>query len=140
MCSGSHFNVSTSAYYEALPSNCRGCYAVIILPMRTLYKVRNPKTYASGEYYQQRIDFKVVDGKEVYYVLETHGYFSDEEKHAVNIVKTLSPDEGFTSMREAHARLEEQIARRIKDGFVHSFIFDPLAEDGIGYEYLGEQK
>jgi hypothetical protein len=57
-----------------------------------------------------------------------------------NVVATLSPEEGYSSYEEALARYEQQVQRRIKDGFAHSFSIDPFKAQGdhIVYEFLGK--
>jgi hypothetical protein len=105
----------------------------------TLYKTKTPTTFEDGEYYQPKIDFEFIGDKRSYFVRETHGYWSDAEKRVVQVVKTYSPDEGYSTFREAEERYLQQVDRRIQDGFVHSFSLDPckVSGDYIVYEYLG---
>lgn len=92
----------------------------------------NPET----EYYQPRIEVEYRDGKQAFFVRETHGYFDDQQKRPANITVTLSPDEGFSTLAEAERRYEEQLRYRASNGFVHAFAFDPFSPDRSSYRVL----
>jgi hypothetical protein len=109
---------------------------------RTLYKAKKPTSFDDGEYYQPTIDFQFLNGKQQYFVRETHGYWNDNEKRVIHVLTTLSPEEGYSTFQEADQRYQQQLQKRVGDGFVHSFSLDPcrLSGDYISYEYLGDQK
>src|SRR5262249_2688699 len=94
--------------------------------VETLYKTNSPKTFAQGEYYQPRLDHEIRDGKDAYFVRETHGWFNDSIKKPANITKTLSPDEGFSTEKEAWERYNAQVQKRVSEGFEYSFTLDPF--------------
>jgi hypothetical protein len=106
----------------------------------TLYKTKTPTTFEDGEYYRPDFQIEFNGEKRAYFVRETHGFWNNTEKRVVQVVTTLSPDEGYATHLEAWARYEEQVQRRIKDGFVHSFSIDYYKSGGDGfiYEYLGK--
>jgi hypothetical protein len=106
----------------------------------TLYKTKTPTTFDDGEYYRPDFQMEFIGGKRVYFVRETHGFWNNTEKRVEHVVTTLSPEDGFTSYEEAFSRYEQQVARRVKDGFVHSFAIDfyKRAGEGFIYEYLGK--
>lgn len=88
------------------------------------------------EYYQPRIDRESHNGKDVYFVRETHGYFDDTQKKAANLTVTLNPEEGFATLNAAEARYDEQMRYRAETGFRHVFSFDPFSPDGTSYRIL----
>ncbi|MCU1304181.1 MAG: hypothetical protein JWQ87_4465 [Candidatus Sulfotelmatobacter sp.] len=57
----------------------------------------------------------------VYFVRELHGWWSEERKEPIHSLETLSPEEGYTKLEDAHARYDQQRTFRAKGGFVHSF-------------------
>jgi hypothetical protein len=90
----------------------------------TLYKIKNPGEVPAeqAEYYELFIDQKHdATGKAWYFVRELHGWWSEEQKRAINNLETLSPEEGFPNFEGARERYIEQRAFRAKGGFVHSF-------------------
>ena len=109
----------------------------------TLYRI-DPRGMSfaelpATEYYQPRIDREVINGKEVYFVRETHGYFDDQQKKVANCTFTLNPDEvaeGYPTWEEAEGRYEQQLRKRAKERFVHVFAFDPLTPTGLSYRLL----
>lgn len=106
----------------------------------TLYKTKTPTTFEDGEYYQPTLDFQFIGAERQWIVRETHGFWNNTEKRVEHVVTTLSPEDGYSSYEEALARYEQQVQRRVKDGFVHSFSIDPYKPQGehIVYEYLGK--
>jgi hypothetical protein len=106
----------------------------------TLYRTDELKDFPEGEYFQPRLEVEMVDGKEVFFVRETHAYFNNKLKVRRNEVTTFSPDEGYATRKEAQERYDQQIQRRVKDGFFHCFYFDPFKGDGVGYENLAKGK
>jgi hypothetical protein len=104
---------------------------------KTLYKTATPKVSVhDAEYYQPMVATAVVNGKQMYFVRETHGWFDDAEKRAVSVTETLFHQEGLESGMEAAKLFEQQMQHRINEGFAHSFSIDPYT--GIAYEYLGK--
>jgi hypothetical protein len=106
-----------------------------------LYKRRiDAQTTSFEEYFQPKLEFEVVDGKPQYFVREKHGYYSDTEKRPIHVITTLSPEEGYAIYGEALVRYQQQVDRRVKDGFVHSYSIDPYKsqEEQPVYEYLGK--
>ena len=97
--------------------------------METLYKTNAPEQLDRAEYYQPRIEQKFYDGKWRFIVTEKHGWYDDGEGKVVHHMITLDPSgsEGFDSIEEAWRRYQQQIDRRVADGFKHSFSieFDP---------------
>jgi len=104
----------------------------------TLYRTNDLKDFPEGEYFQPRLDSAIVNGKEVFFVTEKHAYFSNTLKERRAEITTFSPEEGYATRAEAQDRYQQQIKRRVKDGFVHSFFFDPFTSDGVGYEKLSD--
>ena len=84
----------------------------------TLYRTdARGKSFANPsdcEYYQPRIDSEFCDGKYVYFVRETHGFFDDSQKKMINRTETL----------------------RASSGFVHAFAWDPMSPSGTTYRVL----
>jgi hypothetical protein len=104
----------------------------------TLYRSANPHTSVmDGEYYQPLIDGVENGGKIKYFVRETHAWFDDLQKKPINIVTTLSPEEGLDDVSKAHKIFDQQVEHRVKEGFRHSFYIDPFAPKHIGYVDLG---
>ena len=58
--------------------------------MRTLYKTSTPTNYEDGEYFQPRLEPGFANGKRVFFVRETHGYWSDAEKKLINLINIAS--------------------------------------------------
>jgi len=90
----------------------------------------------NAEYYQPMIATAVVNGKPMYFIRETHGWFNDAEKRPVSVTETLFHQEGLESHAEAAKLFEQQLQHRISEGFAHSFGIDPYT--GVVYEYLGK--
>lgn len=108
-----------------------------IVIFQTLYKTATPQTSVhDAEYYQPMVVTSNVNGKWLYFVRETHGWFDDRQKKAVNVTTTLSPEEGFSSDAEAMRLFGQQKQHRISSGFVHQFTIDPFK--GMEYIYLGK--
>jgi hypothetical protein len=104
---------------------------------KTLYRSATPQTSVhEAEYYQPMVASANVNGKLLYFIRETHGWFDDAQKKAVSVTQTLFYEEGIESGTEAVKLLEQQIQQRVKDGFAHSFSIDPYT--GMSYEYLGK--
>ena len=91
--------------------------------IETLYKTSAPEQLERAEYYQPRVEQKFHGGKWRYTVTETHAWYDDLKKEVVHKVTTLNPEaaEGFATIEEAWKRYEEQVRRRVADGFSHSF-------------------
>ncbi len=91
--------------------------------LETLYRTNAPEELERAEYYQPHIESKFHDGKWFFVVTETHAWYDDKEKKVVNHVTTLNPDatEGYAKIEEAWKSYDEQVRRRVSDGFVHSF-------------------
>jgi hypothetical protein len=102
----------------------------------TLYKTKTPIDFPQGEYYQPAWDFEIVNGAYAYFVREKHGYWNDTEKRMANQTVTLSPEEGYSTLKDAEERYNQQIQHRVAGGFVHSFYFDPMKKDAVGYRCL----
>jgi hypothetical protein len=102
----------------------------------TLYKTDSPKDFATGEYFQLRLEVKSDPAtlKIHYFVRELHGYFDNEHKRNVHPVVTYSPEEGYETMAEAQGRYEQQVAQRASEGFKHSFSLDPF--EGMKYRKI----
>ena len=94
----------------------------------TLYKTDSPIDFENGEYYQVQLESRPDHASKTYryFVSEKHGYFDNSQKRNVNMTTTFAPDEGFSTMPEARARYEQQLARRASEGFVYAFSFDPF--------------
>jgi hypothetical protein len=106
---------------------------------RTLYKTATPQiSVHDAEYYQPMVATAVVNGKLMYFIRETHGWFDDAEKRAVSVTETLFHQDGLESGTEATKLFEQQVQHRIDNGFAHSFGIDPYS--GMVYEYLGKKK
>jgi hypothetical protein len=104
----------------------------------TLYRSATPdKSVMEGEYYQPLMETVVVNGKERYFVKESHAWFDDEQKKVINVVETLSPEEGLENRIEAQELYDKQVQHRVSEGFTHSFFIDPFAENIRSYMYLG---
>lgn len=104
---------------------------------KTLYKTATPQASVhDAEYYQPMIAVANVNGKSVYFVRETHGWFNDAEKRPVWVTQTLFHEEGLESHAEAAKLFENQVRHRVDEGFAHSFSIDPYT--GMVYEYLGK--
>jgi hypothetical protein len=103
----------------------------------TLYKTKTLSNFEKGEYYQPILEFEQSSGSWLYFVREKHGYWSETEKRMANQTVTLSPEEGYASYAQARVRFDQQIKRRVDDGFVHAFYFDPMEANGIGYKFIG---
>lgn len=101
---------------------------------KTLYKTETPQ-FGFAEYYQPMVASAFVNGKLMYFVRETHGWFNDEEKRAVSVTETLFHQEGLELEMGAIKLFEEQVQHRVREGFAHSFSIDPYS--GIVHEYLG---
>jgi hypothetical protein len=104
---------------------------------KTLYKTATPQiSVHDAEFYQPMIATAVVNGKSLYFVRETHGWFDDAEKRPVSVTETLFHHEGLESGAEAARLIEQQVQHRVNEGFAHSFSIDPYT--GMVYEYLGK--
>jgi hypothetical protein len=109
--------------------------------LQTLYKTKNPmKSVDEGEFYELVLKQDQVGGKTVFKVTETHGWWDEAGRRAVHLVKTLSPEEGFSTLQEAQERYKEQLQERISNGFTHSFTpdFSPDNPNGYVYENLAD--
>jgi hypothetical protein len=106
----------------------------------TLYKVKTPKGFLDGEYYQASVNAEFVNGVVVFFVREKHGYFNDTEKRLVHLTVTLSPEDGYPTFEEAKKRYDEQVHHRAKEGFVHALSIDPFAPNATAYRYLGSEQ
>jgi hypothetical protein len=96
-----------------------------------------PTSFEQGEYYQPIIEFEMSEGQWLYFVRERHGYWNEAQKRMANQTVTFSPEEGFRSYQEARARFDQQVERRVQDGFIHSYHFDPMQPNGIAYQFIG---
>jgi len=94
--------------------------------IETLYKTNAPEQLERAEYYQPHINSKFHHGKWFFVVTETHAWYDDQKKEVFNKVTTLDPqpEEGFATIEEAWKRYDEQVRRRVADGFVHSFYIE----------------
>jgi hypothetical protein len=90
-------------------------------PRGKSFKPGDPTSISETEYFQPFFDSYFVDGKQVYFLRETHGYFDDKQKKVVNIVTTLAPEEGLSTVEEAWKEYEKQLSFRASQGFVHAF-------------------
>jgi len=99
--------------------------------METLYKTNAPEELERAEYYQPRIEQKVLCGKWVFFVTEKHAWYDDRGKQVLAPGFTLDPkeEEGYPSLEAAKARYDQQVKHRASEGFVHSFYieFDDIA-------------
>jgi hypothetical protein len=96
--------------------------------IETLYKTNVPGELPQAEYYQPRLEPRAgYDRKPCFVVTEKHGWYDASQtdtKFARKIqVTTLNPQssEGFATIEEAFRRYDQQVQRRVGDGFVHSF-------------------
>jgi hypothetical protein len=94
--------------------------------LETLYKTNAPEQLERAEYYQPRVETKFHHGGWFFVVTETHAWYDDQKKEVVLQVTTLDPgaDEGFATIEEAWKRYNQQVRRRVDDGFVHSFYIE----------------
>jgi hypothetical protein len=92
----------------------------------TLYRTNVPEQMTQAEYYQPRMEMKFHQGKWVFIVSETHGWYDGQKKEVVEEVTTLNPEatEWFSTIEEAWRWYGAQVLRRVLDGFVHSFYID----------------
>jgi len=60
--------------------------------MRTLYKTKTLATYEQGEYFQPRVDVEFVNGKQIYFVRESHAHWSEIDKSIIHEHYTLNPE------------------------------------------------
>lgn len=103
---------------------------------KTLYKTATPQSIDNAEYYQPMVATAAMNGKQLYFIRETHGWFDDAKKKSKAVTETLFHQEGVESGTEAVRLFEQQIQQRISDGFAHAFSIDPYT--GMTYEYLGK--
>jgi hypothetical protein len=104
---------------------------------KTLYKIATPQiSVHDAEYYQPMVATAVVNGKSMYFVRETHGWFDGAEKRAASVTETLFYQEELESGAEAAKLFDQQVQHRVNEGFAHSFSVDPYT--GMAYEYLGK--
>jgi hypothetical protein len=110
------------------------------MTFETLYRVdARDKSFADPsecEYYQPRIDPEKREGKDVFFVRETHGYFDDTLKQLKNMTETFNPNEPFKTWDEALGWYQKQIEYRASLGFVHAFVFDPMSPNAVRYRLL----
>jgi hypothetical protein len=105
--------------------------------LQTLYKTKNPmKSVDEGEFYELVLKRYQVGGKSVFKVTETHGWWDEAGQRAVHLVKTLSPNEGFSTMQEAQEVYDRQVQERVSNGFVHSFSPDFFSQNKYIYREL----
>src|ERR1039457_1502034 len=104
--------------------------------IETLYKTKDPQSSVGhGEFYELILDAGRVNSRIAYFVREKHGWWDEKGKRAVNVVNTLSPDEGYTTFEEAHERYTQQRLTRAKGGFVHSFSLNFFGKSPADYNY-----
>jgi len=82
------------------------------------------------------LDAKPINGGVAYFVREFHGWWNDEEKKNKNSCTTLSPEEGYSTIEEAHERYKVQRLARARSGFVHSFSPHYYGEKPYEYELI----
>ncbi len=71
--------------------------------METLYKTNAPEELERAEYYQPRIEQKVLCGKWAFFVTEKHAWYDDRGKQVFAPGFTLDPkeEEGYPSLEAA---------------------------------------
>lgn len=78
------------------------------------------------EYYQLRLGGNSDQVPAMYVVEEKHGWWNDRESRAAATTVTVSPAEGYDDLDTALAFVAEQIAHRVREGFVHLLQIDPF--------------
>ena len=98
----------------------------------TLYRVEDPESHASAEYYALVVHFTQNSGMPRYWFAEYHGYWVDKDKNPVQNISTYSPDASeYSDTPDIPCeRYELQRSHRAKDGFVYSFSVDFDSSDG----------
>ena len=95
---------------------------------KTLYKIPNPQLGVS-EYYCVFAEVlpSATDPVRRWVVGETHGWWDDAAKQAVNGVQTLSPTDPkhCVSLHDAFELIENQVRSRVGDGFKYLAELDP---------------
>ncbi len=104
-------------------------------PRGKTFQPGDPVSISETEYFQPFFDSHFADGKQVFFVRETHGYFDDKQKKVVLVVTTLAPEEGLATAEEAWIEYEAQLRFRALQGFVHAFSVN-IPKSGMNYRIL----
>lgn len=97
----------------------------------TLYKTERPEHEEHAEYYQPLLVGERSGDGWLYFVRETHAWYSEADKKFRNRVITLNPEEGFSDYEEAKQQFTKQVKHRASEGFIHSFSLDFDESKGI---------
>ena len=106
--------------------------------IQTVYKTATPKAapIAEAEYYSISLFPSTREGKTVYLLKETHGWWDEKQEWAQHATTTLAPEEGFATWKEGKEALDSQVRQRITNGFIYGFIPDPEQPRGYRFEKL----
>jgi hypothetical protein len=113
--------------------------------MRTTYKTKEPQhlkdrnraeDFADAEYRQVVIKAEASAAANGSFVLEVyHGWWDEATKGPINNRQLLRAE--YESIAEAEAAYSLQVASLVRDGYIHTFVFDPQEPSGRRYEQIG---
>ena len=86
-----------------------------------------------AEFHTLLVESQMVNGTRVFLVREKHGWWNQEEHHAMHTFTTLSTEEGFSNYEEAAKLFDRQTQVRVDQGFIWAYAPDPYGEDPRGH-------